>query len=482
MDFHNKKIMKLSTITLVFTLFLVVGCSQLDNRNAEPSLNRERDNANVPLPLHDGLSDDLEIKIRALEMEFASIREHNFEVSPQSYAQITAKLDELKESNDARVQRLRDELALLKVGGMQQGQNVQPQEQGYINKNCQGSGPVVFTYPPMDLDDIETILPLGMMIGGHVTPIDHGYFTAKSWEVERNDPAKFVNVYAPADGFITASSMPSEFMSSEFGDYYITLHYTCTFYSIFIHVNVLSEKLQAIADTKQAAQVKAGEVIGQAPGFDFAVQNDEVVLPGFIVPEHYEVEPAKIHTVSMFDHFQEPLRSQLLEKNVRQKEPRSGKIDYDIDGYLVGNWFEEGTNGYRGKEEYHSSIGYWATHLSFAYDGLDPDLVIVSIGDFDSQARQFAVKGNAPDPKDVSVSSGLVTYELVGWQYLTSEGKEWDRISFAKVVGSKRYEDSIKGVVLVQMLDDRKIKFEAFPGKKASEVSGFSSNAKIYER
>ena len=38
------------------------------------------------------------------------------------------------------------------------------------------------------------------------------------------------------------------------------------------------------------------------------------------------------------------------------------------------------------------------------------------------------------------------------------------------------------GVVLVQVLEDQKIKFETFPGKIASEVTGFTNAAKIYER
>ena len=40
----------------------------------------------------------------------------------------------------------------------------------------------------------------------------------------------------------------------------------------------------------------------------------------------------------------------------------------------------------------------------------------------------------------------------------------------------------VQGTVLAQVLPDRKLKFEAFPGKIAAEVKGFTSAAKIYER
>ena len=183
----------------------------------------------------------------------------------------------------------------------------------------------------------------------------------------------------------------------------------------------------------------------------------------------------------MFDSFVEPIKTQLLEKNIRQKEPRGGKIDYDIDGKLVGNWFEENTNGYSGKKEYQRMSGYWGTHLAFAYDGLDPSLIIISMGDFSGEAKQFAVKGNAPDPKDVDASDGIIKYELVSFDYMTDEDALWDRRSFANIKNAFG-GDSVSGTVLVQILENRKIKFESFPGKSASQVNGFTENAKIYER
>ena len=353
------------------------------------------------------------------------------------------------------------------------------------NRGCKGSGTVAFTSPPMRIEDIQIIEPIGMMIGGHVTPIDHGYYTSKTWipGSSREDPSKFADVFAPASGTVTSvQSMPSEYSSSSIGDYRIIIHHTCTFYTIYIHVNQLSEKLQSIANTGKTAQVEEGELIGRAPGFDFSVHNNEITLKGFIVPENYIFEPWKIHTVDMFGHFAEPVRSQLLDKNVRQKEPRGGRIDYDIDGKLVGNWFVEKTNGYMGIAEKQGDYGYWNTHLAFSYDGLDPSLIVVSMGNFNGEAKQFAVKGNMPDPKEVDISTGLVKYELVSWQYLTENGKEWDRMSFAKITDSKRFDEQIGGVVLVQMLEDRKIKFEAFPVKTASEVGGFTGKATIYER
>ncbi len=357
------------------------------------------------------------------------------------------------------------------------------EEHGKVLGSCQGSGPVTFSAAPMKIEEIEKIEPMGLMIGGHVTPIDHGYYSGKKWKTpsERNEE-EFVDVLAPAAGLVEVRSMPSIYASSKIGDYRLILRHTCTFYTIFIHVNQISEKLQKVADGKGFAKVEAGEVIGKAPGFDFSVQNDEVTLKGFVVPSSYDAEEWKIHTIDMFDSFSEPLRTQLLEKDIRQVLPRGGKIDYDIDGKLVGNWFEEGTNGYFGKKEYNRMPGYWKTHVAFAYDAYDPSFIIVSLGDFAAEAQQFAILGNKPDPKDVEVDSGTIKYELVNYDYKTDSSQNWDRRHFAKITKAYVPNNNVEGVVLVQMIEKRKMKMEVFPNKKASQVSAFTDKAKIYVR
>ena len=81
--------------------------------------------------------------------------------------------------------------------------------------------------------------------------------------------------------------------------------------------------------------IEAGQLIGTAGGgFDFSVHDTKEYL-SFVVPEHYFEESFKMYTVDPYDYFAEPVRSQLLEKNVRKVEPFGGKIDYDIDGRLV---------------------------------------------------------------------------------------------------------------------------------------------------
>mgnify|MGYP001590127420 CR=1 FL=1 len=362
-----------------------------------------------------------------------------------------------------------------------------------IFKNgCSGKGAVRFTSPPRRLEDIEMILPLGMMSEQHITPTDHQYHYTHNWN-PKPTPSDLRDVLAPADGLITlVQRLPSWTFYSGQGleDYELEIYHTCTFYTRYIHLLKLSSKIKnAIGDLAHTENVpvsipvKAGEVLGGATALDFSVHDSEVTLKGFIIPDHYEGERWKIHTVDPYDYFNDPIRAELIGKTMRKEQPYGGKIDYDIDGKLVGNWFAENSGGYSGAVP--GTYGYWSNHLAITYDAIDPSHIILSVGTFkfegDDKGRQFGIKGNSPDPATIDKNSGMVKYELVGYDYKDDTGKTWDWFSYASNLKS-RNRDAVEGIVLVQMLEDRKIKFEAFPGKTASQVNEFTGNAKIYER
>ena len=172
-----------------------------------------------------------------------------------------------------------------------------------------------------------------------------------------------------------------------------------------------------------------------------------------------------------FDYFEEPLRTRLLEKNLRTAEPMGGRIDFDIDGRLVGNWFLEGA---KGADEQKA--------LAFVYDYLDPTQIRISVGGL-VERRGCGVRGNAPDPTEVTPASGLIKYEITGTGWLVADtGEPWPE-------GSNLPGSELTGVnldsrwsLLVQMLGDRLIKIEVFMGRPPSQVEGFTSGARIYLR
>src|SRR4030088_1749263 len=62
---------------------------------------------------------------------------------------------------------------------------------------CSGAGSVKIV-PPMKLDQVSFILPYGLVVGGHVTPVDHQYYNGLDVHALRDT----YDVVAPADGHL----------------------------------------------------------------------------------------------------------------------------------------------------------------------------------------------------------------------------------------------------------------------------------------
>ncbi len=341
---------------------------------------------------------------------------------------------------------------------------------------CEGTK-IKFDFAPVNLDKTKVFLPLGLMIESHVTPIDHHYF--QNFDNEEYN----IEIYSPGKGRITnIQHMPG---AKDGEDYRIVIEHTCTISSIYIHVGILAEKFKKYSPERgyrgESIPIEAGELIGYyEKNVDYNLVDKEIVLDGFVTPEFYKGEEWKIHVPNTYEYFNEPIKSKLIEKSIRTTEPIAGKIDYDIDGKLVGNWFLEGTNGY--SDDITNKGKYWLGHLSIVYDAYDPERIVISIGNYNNEdSKQFGVKTNSPDPANVGIESGLVKYELVDFDYVTSNGTPWDKISLTKGLKTLSRKN-VEGIVLIQMIENRKIKFEAFPKKTSSQVSEFTENAKIYER
>lgn len=351
---------------------------------------------------------------------------------------------------------------------------------------CSGEDKPKLGALPMRLEDFSMIVPYGLMVGGHVTPIDHQYFSPTVF----NSPPDTYEVFAMADADIVDIEIhpPSE---GGHGRIRLVFSMSCKLFYYYDLVTSLREDILSAYKNARANYrsfkfpVKEGEVIGRIGGqtLDFAVWDMDIKLPGFIVPEHYVGESWKIHTADPLDYYTEDLKKAALSKYVRTVPPVSGKIDYDIDGKLIGNWFVEGAGGYGGGGE---GFDYFKNHLSFAPDLYDPRHFVISIGSLYNQTEgetnmQHMTLANSPLPEDVGVETGLVKYDLVGWEYLKADGSPWNGFSLTKGPTVKRHK-RVTGSVLVQMIGSRKLKFEVFPGKTSAEATSFTAKAKIYGR
>ncbi len=341
-------------------------------------------------------------------------------------------------------------------------------------------GPTKFNSQPADLEKIAFIKPMGLVQSEHVAPTDHIYL----WSYP---DAGDVDVYSPAGGVVNNIQHMGSFRGDNnyiMNDYYVNIQHGCGLDSIFIHIDKLSPKLAKVAPEDGGyvfvdVPVEAGEVIGTYSGsLDYMVVDTSVTL-AFANLESYKSNyeegfQKRVHISDPIAYFNDP--SKLIEKSLRIEEPVGGLLDYDVDGKLVGTWFEENTNGWNGRMEER----YWAGHLAIIYNAIDPEHVIVSTGNFNGRTGQFGVKGNSPDPGEVGVGE-LVKYELVGYDYYDGDAK-WDGRSLVKGLKLKNNENINYGIVLFELIEDQKLKVEFFPDKKSSEVDGFTDKAVIYER
>jgi hypothetical protein len=297
------------------------------------------------------------------------------------------------------------------------------------------TGSITFEISPLDYETISQATPLGNMNPpGHTFPTNHIGFYIKG--------TNLVEVKAMAAGTIR-----SVYYNSNFKDYRIEFKHTETFYSYFDHVKNLSPAI------KQDAQVNIGDLIGYGDPAVAAIDLGVVdydSTKNFIVPGRYH--EFSLYCGNPYFYFVADVREKLLAKNPRVLEPRGGKIDFDRDGKLSGNWFLESTpiawNA--------SSYQYASSQLCFVYDMYDPTKIRISAGGTLKLAPfVYGVKGNTPDHGEISVSSGIIKYEITS---------------------------SPTAVMLVQLIESRKIKAEVFPNRTKDQVAAFTSEAKIYVR
>jgi len=368
------------------------------------------------------------------------------------------------------------------------------------SETCNENGPKTLGTSPLALENLWFIQPMGNVGGSHVLPTDHQY-----WHMVDGDNSDNQNfeIRAPADGTIVHIGQirkwhtdRPEIMEGDYHiDHNIAIEYSCSLSTYMIHIDKLRDDISAqinwgeesdgfVYDDSVSIPVKEGDVIGWVSGgkFDFSVHDTNKLSLSLLFPEHYFSYIRKAYIVDSFDYFEEPLGSLLANKSIRKAEPRSGQINYDIEGKLIGNWFMENTNWHRGLD----LESMWRGHLAIVYDYVFPEQVRISLGDYNGKSAQFTIREDAIDPADVGIETGPVKYEYLSYQSIMISERAIiaDPFSdaFNKTISEPFGEGDVRGIMLFQVLEDNKMKMEIFEGKTLDEVSGFTENVMIYER
>jgi len=359
------------------------------------------------------------------------------------------------------------------------------------SNQCEGEGvPYKLGRSPMDPDDFSIVIPYGLVIGGHVTPIDHQYFSPKDYNSSRDA----YEVYAMADAWITNIEHRTgniEHEGREISEYRLVFTITCTYFYYYDLVTSLAPEIQKEFELSRSGtykkplriKVTEGQLIGRIGGqtLDFAVWDTTKPLSGFVLPEHYSPEPWKVYTADPLNYYTAELKEFILTRYVRTAEPVSGKIDHDIDGKMIGNWFLEGTVNYAGGKEFTTGGRDWVGHLSIVPEHIDPTGIIASFGDFQGKEQQFLVHHPEIRSEDVGIETGIVRYNLGDFTYIKPNGEHWDRNSVAKdlkVIPNGNPQHCL----LLELVENRKLKVEYFPNIECSESLNFTQNAKFYLR
>ena len=369
--------------------------------------------------------------------------------------------------------------------------------------SCPLTGRVTFTSPVIAAEDLAPIIPQGMMVADHVTPIDHGYFgvtpLAKPRATRTEDD--FVAVRAPADGDVTEVSLLGSPTSIR-----VVVAHGCDTYSVYMVLNRLSGALAFLQDDLQArgslrvnVRILAGEEFGRQRDnpLDFSVHDGGAWLRGFASPFSYtSSESWKPYTVDPWPYFAPDLAELYTANMQRQAEPRWGRIDLDVPGTASGNWFLDGTLGYSGmpletlRSESQQAGGmvegkntYAWSHLALVPHWVQPSKWLLSTGWFADERgdpKQLLIEPDAgqPAPGALTVAHGVVVYRLRQWSFTTPLVNE-----APLPVGYDIEGGVTAGFAAVQVLDGDRLSVELFPGVTTRPVfTDFGPNRRLYRR
>jgi hypothetical protein len=313
---------------------------------------------------------------------------------------------------------------------------------GETENGYEPSEPSVFTHSPVELSKLTYLLSLGWLQPvGHTIPTDHVYF----WF---NGPSSLAYpVYAPGGGKIQfILKVPAGGINE--CKVWIKMNSQFSYYLDHIVLN---------SDIKQETVIKAGQQIGTTGlgnSIDLGVI-DNTITNAFANPLRYVDQT--LHCGKPFSYFTEPLKSQFYALVDREGTEKDGWVNTDVIGHLSGNWFLDDGNFYK------DDPNGWDKELAFAYDIQRPSIIMVSIGGVVCPPNKFSLLPGVIKPADVTPANGKVAYPL------------WS------IDPNPPHGAAQRGLMLVQMMDDKHIKVQVTLNTLAQDGI-FDSSARMYAR
>lgn len=275
---------------------------------------------------------------------------------------------------------------------------------GVLAKDCEERD-VDFTHWPVDPAHLKAYVPMGAVSSEHVDPTDHGYFITDAAFGEPKYP-----LVAPADGYLVRAfslqnlgiaNLDASQLKMDVG---VTLQLSCRYFAVFYHLHEFSAELAPLvgeinpednanggsgSNKDLRIPVKAGQTLGLVGmSSDFLLIDTQHLNTGWITPSYYSGEPWKKYVIDPFTVYLDEVVAPVLEKNPRKVAPYGGKIDLDVAGSAQGTWFVEGHTNVN--SDYGNA--YWKYMVSLVPHFNDPDVAMVSVGEWNGEYRFYLVK------------------------------------------------------------------------------------------
>lgn len=286
----------------------------------------------------------------------------------------------------------------------------------------------LFTVPPVDLNEVYEITPLGN-IGppGHTVPTEHMYFHISAGGVSNRK----VPLSAPGEIYILQVSGGEDVSQGEF---FMIFALCRDVFGYFGHIKELSDELKGVLAGIECEQwttnpgnicarnlflkVAPGTVLGSVGdlqgNFDFGAFDYRTKLEYANPWQYGDPEasgfnrPRSLHIVCPLDLYEIEIRTELYDKLPRTAAPECGQVMQDKAGTLQGNWFLAGATGGSGDNA-----------VFFGYDNFDPSLGIVSVGGVFTEPgkMEFTPRGSGLRNRrfdEVTVDGQVYCYERDG--------------------------------------------------------------------
>jgi hypothetical protein len=278
-----------------------------------------------------------------------------------------------------------------------------PEVRDYFNTlgswtiGCQKNS-TLLTIDALPFEQTAQILPYGTVYGKQYRPYDHVRFIPDTAALSAN---------TVSNGSVIAI-FPTKSSMLDVPAYQIIIRYSCTEYLSYDLVTELSEPMRQLLEQRDSGDtsplaIPTGTALGKVDrtaGLGIAYIDFSRPALGFPEIERVNDTPWTVHVASFSQRYTQEVRSVAKQLFARTGDPFDGDIITGSKGTLSGCWYEISRNNTLAS----SSICIWSNPLN------NSEVLLVYFDRKDGTYQAITDRETAPNPNEVSTTSGAVSY------------------------------------------------------------------------